>query len=52
MAEDKGRMIITQDEIDRHNKEGKGAWLIINNKVYDVESLAMQVRYVHVHVHV
>ena len=37
-------IFITQEEMDRHNKEeGKGRWLVINGKIYDIEPLAMQV---------
>lgn len=39
-------IFITQEEMDRHNKEeGKGRWLVINGKIYDIEPLAMQVHY-------
>ena len=37
--------VVSQEDIDNHNKEG-GLWIIINNRVYDVQSLASQV---HVH---
>ena len=34
--------VVSQEDIDNHNKEG-GLWIIINNRVYDVQSLATQV---------
>ena len=33
--------MITQEDIDNHSKEG-GAWFIVNGKVYDAQSLAVQ----------
>ena len=38
-----GSVVISQEDIDNHNKEG-GAWVIIHGKVYDVQSLSTQVR--------
>ena len=44
LSRDKGSVVITKEDLDRHNKGGgNGAWIIIHGKVYDVESLAMQV---------
>ena len=44
VSRDKGSVVITKEDLDRHNKGGgNGAWIIIHGKVYDVESLAMQV---------
>lgn len=38
-------MFISKEDIERHNSEGQGgAWAVIAGKVYDVESLAMQVQ--------
>ena len=39
---DAGGIILSQEDIDNHNKED-GSWAIIHGKVYDVQSLALQV---------
>lgn len=36
--------VVSQEDIDNHNKEG-GLWIVINDRVYDVQSLASQVSY-------
>ena len=38
-----GSVVISQEDIDNHNKEGV-AWVIIHGKDYDVQSLSTQVR--------
>ena len=43
MGED-GLLLITPEDIRKHNTEKSGSWLVIAGKVYDVESLSMQVR--------
>ena len=42
MGED-GLLLITPEDIRKHNTEKSGSWLVIAGKVYDVESLSMQV---------
>lgn len=37
--------VVTKSDIEKHNSEGEGKWLIINGKVYDVEQLSIQVSY-------
>ena len=40
-AEDKREALISQEDIDNHNKEG-GGWVVIHDKVYDLLSFASQ----------
>ncbi len=39
-----GTIVITKDEMDRHNQKAVGgAWTIMNGKVYNIDTLAEQV---------
>ena len=42
MGED-GLLLITPEDMRKHNTEKSGSWLVVAGKVYDVESLSMQV---------